>query len=259
MPEAGEDIEDLASVRLGIQHSIGGQQRQAMLMRQLHQIDDKEPDDFVVECTNEPNFWTSGSGFATNVLPSFYNAVKAAHPAVRVIGPATVALQPANLAWIEQFIDAGGANYLDAFSFHHYNGTQGDFDTARKSVGGLKSLLARKGLSHLELYQTEQGDFTAMYGLFAMRHGVRWTMTRALIYEQEGLPMERNHYWYDRSHGFWDFPMFLNNGYGGLMPQATAFRVFGSELFGKSHARKFTFGGTLDNIYAGSLFSGPSG
>ncbi len=37
------------------------------------------------------------------------------------------------------------------------------------------------------------------------------------------------------------------------------FRLLAKELYGKVHTHKFTFGGTRDNVYAGSFFTGSDG
>ncbi len=31
-------------------------------------------------------------------------------------------------------------------------------------------------------------------------------MLQMMVFEQYGIPKEHNHLWYDKSHGFWDFP-----------------------------------------------------
>jgi hypothetical protein len=216
------------------------------------------PDDFVIEGTNEPNLQgMSGKGFVA-IIRNLHKLVKAISPQIQIIGPATVALSPSDLTWIDDFLAAGGAQYLDGFSFHAYNAVNGDFCLARRSMGALVTLLAKHNLRHLPLWQTEQGEQFALYGISQVRHGLQWTSRRLLMGEQHGLPLERNSYWYDR-YGFLDFPMWLHDGAGGLTPHALMLRVMGQELYGKTRKSDYAFKENRRDIYAGSLFQGPGG
>jgi len=65
-------------------------------------------------------------------------------------------------------------------------------------------------------------------------------MLEMMVFEQYGIPKEHNHLWYDKSHGFWDFPTWWENDDGSLNPVAVLMRVLAEELHGK------TFAGALD-------------
>ncbi len=171
------------------------------------------------EGRNEPNFSSSGSDFATKELPEFYRTVKSIDPTAKVIGPATVNIGPSILPWIEDFLKSGGAKFLDGFSFHIYNNSIGDMFLLRKSLTTLDQLLRKYGAGDLEKWQTEQGAFAAIYGVYQPRHQGRWTMLQMMVQEQFGIPKEHNHLWYDKSHGFWDQPAWWENGDGGLNPR----------------------------------------
>ena len=79
---------------------------------------------------------------------------------------------------LEDFFKAGGGRYLDVFSFHIYNGINGDLFLARKTMDTLQATLARHGLEKIEKWQTEQGFFAAVYGSYQPRLQARWTMLR---------------------------------------------------------------------------------
>ena len=134
------------------------------------------------------------------------------------MGPGTVAINPSLLPFIEDFLKAGGGDSIDAFSMHVYNGFNGDLVMGRKSMDNLLALLKKYGADKKELWQTEQGYFAAMYGVYQPRHQGRWTMLEMMIFDQYGLPREHNHLWYDKSHGFWDFPTWWENDDGGFNP-----------------------------------------
>ncbi len=85
------------------------------------------------EPRNEPNYGASGADFAEKELKPFHETIKAINPKLKVMGPGTVAIGPQLLPWIEDFLKADGAKYLDAFSFHIYNGINGDLWLSRKS------------------------------------------------------------------------------------------------------------------------------
>jgi len=208
------------------------------------------------EPRNEPNFGSSGADFVKNEMQDFYDTVKAVDPSAKVMGPGTVAIGPQLQGFIHDFFKAGGARCIDVFSFHIYNGINGDVWLARQALGSLQEILARYGVEKIEKWQTEQGFMAAVYGSYQPRLQGRWTMLEFMLFEQNGIPKEHNHYWYDVSHGFWDCPMFWENEDGCLNPGAALIRVWSEELCGTSFARSFDFGKDGNKLYIGSLFTG---
>lgn len=211
------------------------------------------------EGRNEPNFGSSGQSYALNELKPFYETVKAVDPSLKVMGPGTVSISKPMLAWIEQFLKAGGGKYLDAFSFHAYNNINGDLWLARSSLDSLNELLRKYGLEKMEKWQTEQGYFAAIYGVYQPRHQGRWTMLQMMVFEQYQIPKEHNHLWYDKSHGFWAVPAWWENEDCGPNPAVPLMRVWSEELFGKRYEKAFDFGSPGNQLYIGSLFSGKAG
>ncbi|MHB1035232.1 MAG: hypothetical protein ACYC35_19265 [Pirellulales bacterium] len=210
------------------------------------------------EPRNEPNYGSNGADFVTKELKPFYETVKGVDPKLKVLGPGTVSVGPGLLVWIEDFLKAGGAKYLDGFSFHAYNNVNGDLWLARRSLDSLGALLAKYGADKLPKWQTEQGFFAAVYGAYQPRLQGRWTMLEMMVFEQYGIPKEHNHLWYDKSHGFWDFPTWWENEDGGFNPAAPLMRVWSEELFGARFVRAFDFGEAGNRLYLGSLFEGPA-
>ena len=208
------------------------------------------------EPRNEPNYKYSGAEFVEKEMKPFYETVKSVSGKLCVIGPGTVTIGPYGLKFIEDFLEAGGADYLDGFSFHAYNNVNGDVWLARTSLDGLNELLAKYGADKLEKWQTENGYFAAVYGSYQPRLQGRWTMVRRMVFEQYGIPKEHDHYWYDRSHGFWDFPTWWKNEDGGVNPAAPLMRVWSEEVFGTKFERAFDFGPSGNPVYIGSLFTG---
>ncbi len=211
------------------------------------------------EPRNEPNGGSSGSDFVIKELKPFYETVKSVDKRLKVLGPGTVSIGPfgSGLTWIEDFMRAGGGKYIDAFSFHAYNTVNGDLWLARKALDSLHALLAKHGLGSIEKWQTEQGYFAAMYGSYQPGHQARWTMLQMMVYEQYGIPKEHNHLWYDRSHGFWDFPTWWENQDGSLNPAAALMRVWSEELYGTRFAHAYDLGVNGNTMFVGSMFTGP--
>ena len=214
------------------------------------------------EPRNEPNYAYSGADYVNKELKPFYQTVKSVDPSLKVLGPGVVTIGPYGLNWIEDFLKAGGANYIDAFSFHAYNNVNGDLTLARQSLDALNALLAKYGCGNIEKWQTEQGYFAAVYGAYEPRLQGRWTMLQMMVYEQYGIPKEHNHLWYDKSHGFWDFPAFWENEdglytFGSFDPAAPLMRVWSEELYGTNFVSAYDFGLLGNKMYVGSLFGGP--
>ncbi len=210
------------------------------------------------EARNEPNFASNGGDFALNEMKPFYQTVKSVSPRLKVLGPGTVSLNPDMQRWLDNFFAAGGGKWIDAFSFHAYNNVNGDIWLARKALNTTNDLLAKYGLQHIEKWQTEQGNFAAIYGVYTPAHQARWTMAQMMVWEQYGIPKEHNHLWYDRSHGFWDQPAWWENDDNSLNPEAVTMRVWSEELWGKTFHRVLDFG-SGNQLFIGSEFSGSSG
>ena len=208
------------------------------------------------EPRNEPNGGSSGADFVKNEMKDFYETVKSVDPGLKVMGPGTVSIGPQLQRWLDDFFKADGGKYIDVFSFHVYNGINGDLFLARKTMENLKATLARYNLEKIEKWQTEQGYFAAVYGSYQPRMQGRWTMLEMMVFEQYGIPKEHNHLWYDKSHGFWDFPTWWENDDGGLNPAAPLMRVMAEELYGTNFAKALDFGKDGNKLYIGSLFTG---
>lgn len=212
------------------------------------------------EPRNEPNFGASGAQFVREELADFYKTIKSVDPGLKVMGPGTVSIGPMLMPWLEDFFRAGGARFIDVFSFHIYNGVNGDVWLARWTLDGLMSLLAKYGVKDIEKWQTEQGFFAAVYGAYQPRLQGRWTMIEMMIFDQYGIPKEHNHLWYDRSHGFWDFPTWwINEDGGGMNPAGPLMRVWSEELYGTLFAGKLSFGKDGDKLYLGNMYASPDG
>ncbi|HEV7401876.1 MAG TPA: hypothetical protein VGO11_03080 [Chthoniobacteraceae bacterium] len=210
------------------------------------------------EPRNEPNGGSNGADFLKNEMIDFYQTVKSVDPSLHVAGPGTVTINPfpSGLGFIEEFLAAGGGKYLDAFSFHSYNGTNGDLWLARTSMDALTALLKKYDADKTELWQTEQGYFAAVYGAYQPRLQGRWTMLQMLVFDQYGLPKEHNDLWYDVSHGFWDFPTWWENDDRGFNPAWPLMRVFSEELYGTKFSKSYDLGKDGNKLYLGNLYEG---
>ena len=213
------------------------------------------------EPLNEPNNKYNGADYVAKELIPFSQVVKSVDPTCKVLGPGVVTIGPYGLNWTDGFLKAGGAGYIDAFSFHAYNNVNGDLTLARQSLDALQALLTKYGIPNIEKWQTEQGYFAAVYGAYEPRLQGRWTMLQMMVYEQYGIPKEHNHLWYDKSHGFWDVPAFWENedgpsSFGSFDPAAPLMRVWSEELYGTNFSQAYDFGALGNKMYVGSLFGG---
>jgi hypothetical protein len=207
------------------------------------------------EPRNEPNFTTSAADFVNNELIPFYNTIKSIDPTLKVLGPEIVTIGPPEQQWVQDFFAAGGANYIDGFSFHAYNNVNGDLWLTRQTTSYLDSILAP--YPNLERWQTEQGYFSCLYGAYQPRLQGRWTMLQMMVFEQHGIPKEQNNLWYDKNGGFWSEPTWWENNDGTLNPGAALMRVWSEELFGTTFTSSFDFGTPGNKLYVGDLFQGP--
>lgn len=206
------------------------------------------------ETRNEPDQTVSVAAYVAE-LTEFRSAVLGADATAKILGPAITTINATKLAWWSDFFTQGGGALIDGVSFHEYNSVNGDLNLARRSYDAWIALLVTHGQENKPRWMTEWGTFAAADGVLDGRGHGRWTMLGMLIREQYGIPKERTHHFYDRSHGFWDYPSFWQTESGELYPVATLMRVFSEEVFGKTYAAALDFG-TVDNrMYVGNRYS----
>ena len=185
----------------------------------------------------------------------FSEAVHSANPAAKAIGPCPVDISTGS---IRPFLTNGGGAYCDGFAFHDYNSmTNGNLGQGRAVLSAFIALLAEFGQSGKELWQTEAGAaFSSVYGVYHPRR-CRVKMLHTLLWEQYGVPHERNTYWYDKSHGFWSYPTWWQNGDTSLNPDAALCRTLAEEIFGKTLEAALSFGFYGDRVLVGNQYAAP--
>jgi hypothetical protein len=187
----------------------------------------------------------------------FAGAVHAGNAGAKAMGPCPVSL---NTGKWDAFLAAGGGDWCDLFAFHDYNSmTGGNIPLGRTSIGQWIATLTRYGQQGKARWQTESGTaFKSVYGVHHPRRAV-WKLIHTLLWEQNGLPAERNTPWYDKQHGFWSFPAWIINSDTSLNPDAIMLRTLTAETWAKTYASKLSFGPHGDNILLGNVYSGSDG
>lgn len=200
--------------------------------------------------SNEPN----SSAETAHRMRLFQAAVHAGNAAAKAIGPCTVDLN------LGAFLAAGGGAWCDEISFHAYGSqVNGDINLGRSQLTAFMALLVQYGQSGKTLWQTESTNvFTSVYGVYHPRRA-RIALIDTLLWEQYGVPRERNSYWYDVSHGFWSYPAWWQNGDGSLNPHAVLYRTLAEETFGRAHAQTLDFGVVGNRVFLGSVYTGATG
>lgn len=200
--------------------------------------------------SNEPTVNAS----LVSAMETFYNAVKAGHADAKVLGPCPVTVNN-GASGLNEFLAAGGGDYMDGLSIHTYNCTNGDLALGRRVFTELKAVLDAHDFNK-PIWQTENGFFTANYGAYRPKQGARWQMLQYLLIEQIlGVPKERFYNFYDTSHGFWDYPSFWELADGTLTPFIAQMRTFSEEIYGKTFTSGYNFGDVGNNMYLGSLYT----
>jgi hypothetical protein len=201
--------------------------------------------------SNEPNM----NAETAHCMKLFAAAVHVGNSNAKAIGPA-----PVNATTIEPFLAAGGGEWCDEISIHDYNCcVNGDVGLARTYIESFFAALDRHGQTGKPVWQTEAGgSLICCFGIYHPRRA-RGQVFHDLLWEQYGVPRERNPAWYDTSHGFWSYPCWISNGYGSLNPQAPMYRVLALETFGRAYVGRLSFGPIGDRMFLGNIYDGPSG
>lgn len=205
---------------------------------------------------NEPIYSRSVADYINYDLAPFYTAAKAADATCTVLGGSPVSFNTAGIGWITNFVAAGGLDYLDDFDFHPYNCFNGDIAMSRATLQSLIDLLDANGFTG-NLWQTEQGFAWLFMGQTMPRYSGRWTALMYMMCELYGIPVERNFYWYDLSHGFEAFPTYWT-GSNGPGPQGLLVRTMVAELGDRTLNAQLDFG-DASNLYAGGTWVGTDG
>lgn len=187
----------------------------------------------------------------------FAAAVHAGNPSAKAIGPSCVNLEP---DYWDSFLAAGGGSYCDEFAFHDYSGILGgNLPLGRSVIAAWLNVIAKYGQQGKVRWQTEAGQaFKSVYGVHHPRRAV-WKLLQVLLWEQYGVPAERNTPWYDMSHGFWSFPAWLINSDTSLNAEAPMLRTLTAETYGKTFSSALSFGTWGDAIVVGNLYAGADG
>jgi hypothetical protein len=109
------------------------------------------------EIWNEPDHSAWYTGTMTELINMdqlAYTAIKAADSSNQVLSP-PVDGDPAGLTWLEDFLGAGGGQYVDIFAFHLYVGSYPE--TLVPKYQNLQAILAKYGESNKTVWNTEAG------------------------------------------------------------------------------------------------------
>ncbi len=186
----------------------------------------------------------------------FQSAVHAGNASAKAVGPCPVDITAltGTQSWTA-YLDAGGAAYCDEWTFHAYNSqTNGDINLGRHTIEAFLALLTSYGVNDRPMWQTESTHvFTSVFADHHPRRS-RVPLLQTLLFEQYGLPRERNLVWYDRSHGFNSYPAWVLAN-SSPAPYAALYRVLAEETFGMTHYQRLDFGCEAANrVFLGSLY-----
>lgn len=204
---------------------------------------------------NEPSLTSYGDAQQTKL---FAAAVHAGNASAKALGPSHVDIGTTGSltsSW-KVFFDNGGASLLDGIAAHAYNSqVNGDFNLGRRSLTDYMGVVKRYGYDTLPHWQTESTwSQPAVFGVFHPRR-TRTQFAMQLLWEQFGVPRERNNSWYDVEHGFWSVPAMWCMV--AMFPQGALARTLALETWGKNHTRKLSFGELADNLFFGSIYGNP--
>lgn len=118
------------------------------------------------EMWNEPN----AIGFFTGSAADMAHLVSIAYPIIKSIDPQAIVVSPSPSStgwptpydvWLDQFLKAGGGNYVDVIAWHAYAGRSNQPaippEDLVNQIQKIRTVLAKHNLSNLPLWDTEGG------------------------------------------------------------------------------------------------------
>lgn len=207
--------------------------------------------------TNEPDIAEGADVGWEHIAKLFQAYVHAGNASAKAIGPCPVNIESAT--W-EPFLTNGGGSFLDAPSGHDYNSmTAINLPLGRHKLTQFAATLAEHGLAIADFWQTEANTvIDKLFGVYHVRLAA-YRLLHTLLWEQFGVPRERNVPWYDGAHGFNEWPAWLENGDGSLTPDCAMLRVLAEETWGQTHNQILDFGAPGNDIFLGSVYAGTAG
>ena len=193
------------------------------------------------EFINEPDLKMKPADYVNLIRPAVA-ALRAADPDARVLGPATVQIR---LDWMKQFLQAGGGDLVDEWSFHPYEGHEStDPHYLSAKLTAMRDLLKQFGKANIPLWQGE-------HAIAAQRADVIWPDIQAErwicdrdVFERFGIPVERDMFFYLNPRGYGKVPSYAWTNQG---PMALAL------------VARTRYALTRDLKFAGALDFGPNG
>ena len=207
------------------------------------------------EFINEPDLKMKPDAYAALIRPAVA-ALRAADPDARVLGPATVEIR---LDWMKQFLQAGGGDLIDEWSFHPYEGHEStDPHYLAAKLTAMRALLKQFGKGDIALWQGE-------HAIAAQRASVIWPDIQAErwvsdrdVFEQFGIPAERDMFFYLNPRGYGKVPSYAWT-YQGPMALSLVARTRYAMTRALKYAGALDFGATGNGLFTGLRFDGNDG
>lgn len=186
----------------------------------------------------------------------FRLAVKAVDFDAQVAGPAADLL-PVNVP--TGFFAAFGGDWCDVLSVSDTDSMPGsNLPLGQHRIGRYADLLRHYGVDLKQRWHTGHGADPLPDGVFHPRRS-RSRVLHALLWEQHGVPRERNQFHEDRNDGTsWAQPTWWQTQDGSCLPDVGLFRTLAEETFGMVFDQPLEFGPLGGAVFLGSVYRGSS-
>ena len=204
------------------------------------------------EFINEPDLKMKPAEYVALIRPAVA-ALRAADPSARVLGPATVEIR---LSWMKQFLELGGGDFIDEWSFHPYEGHEStDPHYLNAKLSAMRGLLKRFGKGDIPLWQGEHAIAAQRASeIWPNIQAERWVSDRD-VFEQFGIPVERDMHFYLNPRGYGKVPSYAWT-YQGPMALSLVARTRYAMTRGKRFGGDLDFGRNGNGLFTGLRFDG---
>jgi Tol biopolymer transport system component len=184
-------------------------------------------------------------------------AVKAGDFDALVAGPAPVSL-PVDVP--TGFFAEFGGDWCDLISSAETDSMPGgNLPLGRHALGRYVTALHHYGVDLKDRWRTGSSGEPIPNGVLHPRRA-RVRLLHALLWEQHGVPRERNQDAVDRNDGtVWDDRAWWQAEDGTCLPDVALWRTLAMETFGMAYAEPLSFGPIGDAVFLGSVYRGPAG
>jgi len=154
---------------------------------------------------NQHEYWSGGVPALVTMAQHAYNIIKVINPSAIIFTPSSVGGATDTSTFLDEFLAAGGGQFVDGVAFHGYGNTiPSSPEEVNRIVDAVHAVMAKRGISSLPLWDTESSWGPAKQ-LPNEDDRVAFVARHYLLQWSKGVQRDYWYAWNDNDYGtLWD-------------------------------------------------------